>query len=113
MQAAVARLGTDGAFLTNLQAKIPLPKNLMVAERTARQLAQSALVLPLPPDPRDGLPKLLLTQLCALKFSATHVPADFLLVFRWQALVCGLTATLMSASMAVGLTLMKSSSATE
>jgi Protein of unknown function (DUF4197) len=43
LQNAVARLGHDGGFLTNLDVKIPLPEKLSAVEKTLRALKQDKL----------------------------------------------------------------------
>ena len=43
LQAAIARLGHDGGFLTNLNVKIPMPEKLQTVEKTLRALKQDKL----------------------------------------------------------------------
>jgi hypothetical protein len=43
VQEAVARLGHDGGFLTNLSVKIPMPEKLRAVEKTLRKLKQDTL----------------------------------------------------------------------
>jgi hypothetical protein len=43
LQQAIANLGHDGGFLTNLDVKIPLPEKLQSAEKTLRALKQDKL----------------------------------------------------------------------
>jgi hypothetical protein len=43
LQHAIANLGHDGGFLTNLDVKIPLPEKLQSAEKTLRALKQDQL----------------------------------------------------------------------
>ena len=40
LQQAIAQLGKEGGFLTNLNVKIPMPEKLQALERTLRQLGQ-------------------------------------------------------------------------
>ena len=42
-QQAVASLGRDGGFLTNLSVRIPMPENLQRVEKTLRKLGQDKL----------------------------------------------------------------------
>jgi len=43
LQHAVASLGHDGGFLTNLNVKIPMPEKLQTVEKTLRALKQDKL----------------------------------------------------------------------
>ena len=43
LQHAIAQLGHDGGFLTNLNVKIPMPEKLRTAEKTLRALGQDKL----------------------------------------------------------------------
>ena len=43
LQQAVARLGHEGGFLTNLQVKIPMPEQLQTVEKALRAMAQGKL----------------------------------------------------------------------
>ena len=43
LQHAIAQLGHDGGFLTNLNVKIPMPEKLQSAEKTLRALKQDKL----------------------------------------------------------------------
>jgi hypothetical protein len=43
LQHAIAQLGHDGGFLTNLNVKIPLPEKLQTVEKTLRALKQDKL----------------------------------------------------------------------
>src|SRR5882724_9153389 len=40
VQSAIANLGHDGGFLTNLNVKIPMPAKLRTVEKTLRGLSQ-------------------------------------------------------------------------
>ena len=43
LQAAIANLGHDGGFLTNLNVKIPMPEKLQTVEKTLRAMKQDKL----------------------------------------------------------------------
>jgi len=43
LQQAIARLGHDGGFLTNLNVKIPMPEKLQTVEKTLRAMKQDKL----------------------------------------------------------------------
>jgi hypothetical protein len=43
LQQAIARLGHDGGFLTNLNVKIPMPEKLQTVEKTLRAVKQDKL----------------------------------------------------------------------
>src|SRR4051794_6607173 len=43
VEQAIARLGHDGGFLTNLAIKIPLPEKLRTVEKTLRAVKQDKL----------------------------------------------------------------------
>lgn len=43
VQHAIAQLGRDGGFLTNLQVRIPMPQKLQTVEKTLRSLGQDRL----------------------------------------------------------------------